>query len=280
MPRVLGDGEKGAQDYNSFYEKTICMDTVQYNSKTEKAELHYNMHSMYGYNQAVTTDKACPEVTGKRCHILTRSSFPGSQKHVSHWLGDNGSGWDHLQYSIAGILDFSLFGFSHTGVDICGFGGDSNEELCRRWTLLGAFYPFSRNHNAIGTKDQDPAYWDEVNGDNAFSEMTRDVYRKRYQMMPYLYTLMWKAHTEGASVATPLWWLFPEELELRSVDRQLVWGSGFMIVGILEEGATSVEAYFKFFKLWFVLYGQFHFFLENLSFSWRMVRFQHSIGYK
>jgi alpha-glucosidase (family GH31 glycosyl hydrolase) len=86
----------------------------------------------------------------KRPFIIERSSFAGMGKYGSQWLGDNFSTMEYLQDSIGGTMLMNLFGIPLIGADICGFIWDTTAELCARWTVAGAFYPFSRNHNNYG----------------------------------------------------------------------------------------------------------------------------------
>jgi alpha-glucosidase (family GH31 glycosyl hydrolase) len=61
--------------------------------------------------------------TDKRPFILTRSSFAGTGRFASHWLGDNFRDWSYMKHSVAGMMNMNMFGIPHVGADVCGFFG-------------------------------------------------------------------------------------------------------------------------------------------------------------
>lgn len=79
------------------------------------------------------------------------------------------------------------------GADTCGYGGNTDEELCNRWTALNAFTPFFRNHNTIHALAQEPFRWDSV------AEVSRKVLAARYSLLPLWQTLF----ANAALVGTP-----------------------------------------------------------------------------
>ena len=66
------------RDRDHITSKTSCLDSIQtYNDVTTQT---YNTHSLFGYSQAEPTMKACHEATGKRCMIISRSTYPGQTR--------------------------------------------------------------------------------------------------------------------------------------------------------------------------------------------------------
>ncbi|XP_003791606.1 maltase-glucoamylase, intestinal [Otolemur garnettii] len=218
--------------------KTLCMESQQILADGSTVR-HYDVHSLYGWSQTRPTYEAVQEVTGQRGIVITRSTFPSSGRWSGHWLGDNTAAWDQLKKSIIGMMEFSLFGISYTGADICGFFNDAEYEMCVRWMQLGAFYPFSRNHNTIGTRRQDPVSWNAT-----FEEISRRVLQTRYTILPYLYTLMHQAHTEGTTVVRPLLHEFVSDQVTWDIDGQFLLGPAFLVSPVLELNARNVTAYF------------------------------------
>lgn len=213
--------------------KTLCATAQQ------KQSIHYNMHSLYGLMEAKASASALKRIVAKRPFVISRSTFPSQGMYSGHWLGDNRSQWKDLYTSIAGMLTFNLLGIPLVGADVCGFSEETQEELCIRWTQLGAFYPFTRNHNAISVKPQDPT---------AFSPLARTAMKEalllRYSLFPVLYTLFHHAHVHGHTVARPIMFEFPKDVKAYGIDKQFMWGKSLLVTPVLDPGVDYVDGYF------------------------------------
>jgi len=138
--------------------------------------------------------------------VISRSAFTGQGKWGSRWLGDNFSTAKSMGESVIGVMAQNIAGFPISGADICGFNGNTTAQLCTRWYTVGAFYPFSRNHNNWGNDNQAP--W-AFNVENIIQ--MRKAMRAKLCLIRYYYTELSKVHQEGGAFYKPMYFSFPND---------------------------------------------------------------------
>jgi len=133
-------------------------------------------------------------------------------KFSSRWLGDNFAQEKYMAYSVTGVMAMNIAGIPVVGADICGFAFDTNAPLCTKWHYVGAFYPFSRNHNTKGARSQEPYVWDQSAYDGkTYTDFMRIAIKTKYMMIPYYYTELNYIHEEGGALYKPVYFTFPNE---------------------------------------------------------------------
>lgn len=146
--------------------------------------------------------------------IIGRSAFAGYGQFGSRWLGDNWSSYEYMGYSVTGVMMHNIIGIPLAGADICGFLGNSWAELCARWYAVGAFYPFSRNHNGLDSTPQEPYVFNETSKlypQLRTSEIIKKAMQTKLALINYYYTEMSMLSEEGGAFYRPLFFDFPKD---------------------------------------------------------------------
>lgn len=214
---------------------------------------HRDVHNAYGYYYHMATaeghrQRGLAELgpDGDRPFVLSRAFFAGTQRIGAIWTGDNGAEWEHLDVSVPMLLSIGVAGLPFSGADVGGFFGNPDAELMVRWYQVGAYYPFFRGHAHLESKRREP--W--LFGEEA-TAMIREAIRQRYRLLPHIYTLFLHANTTGAPVMRPLWYEFPEEVDVAAEDKLFMLGKSLLVAPVLGQGEESVEVILPGKGLWY-----------------------------
>ena len=204
----------------------------------------YNLHkaTYQGINNLAVRDN-------KRNFIIGRGSFTGSHRFAGLWTGDNSSDWDFLKMNVSQVLSLGMCGVVINGQDIGGFetsldgGSWASPELLIRWTAVGAFLPWFRNHYVRkGRKEfQEPFMYEEWFNQYRGGQLPepQDLYRMvlpickhyiqlRYRLLQVFYDAMFENTLNGLPICRPLFLNAPSDKSLYN-DRESFLSSQFFV---------------------------------------------------
>jgi len=159
------------------------------------------------------------------------------QRYVQTWSGDNRSDWKTLRYNLRMGHGMSLSGLFNFGHDVGGFAGPAPEpELLMRWIEQGIYWPRFTIHswNQDGSATEPWSYPELL-------PLIRTAMTWRERLTPYLYTLLWRAHTHHEPVLRPLFYDFPSAPDAYVEDDSFMVGSDLLVAPVLDPGEARRE---------------------------------------
>ncbi|PMB63494.1 Alpha-glucosidase 2 [Beauveria bassiana] len=207
--------------------------------------LHTELHGQASHDALVDAD---PE---SRPFVLTRSATAGTMLYAcSSWSGDNTTSWESMKGSTALGLNAGVSLLHCYGHDIGGFEGPQpSPELLLRWVQLGVYSPrFAINCFKTTCTDNNVGDVIEPWMHPAITHLVRRAIKRRYALMPYIYSSMIDSHREATPPQRWMGWGYESDAEvwrkpLTDGETQYWFGDSIVVGGVFEPGATQVETY-------------------------------------
>ncbi|OQR83264.1 neutral alpha-glucosidase [Achlya hypogyna] len=238
--------------------------SMRKNCQSRAGVEHREWHNLYGYYMQRATmegqlvrqlpadaalDPLAPIPISDSMHrpfVLSRSFFAGTQRYGAIWTGDNTASWDHLNYATKMLLSMSVASLTFVGADVGGFFGTPDAELVTRWTQAAAYQPFFRGHAHHDSDRREPWVFGEPH-----TGRIREAIRRRYVLLPYVYTVFQACATSGLPVMRPLWLHHTADEAAFAVEDAFLLGEDIYVKPITAPGVTTTQVYFPPGSVWY-----------------------------
>lgn len=177
--------------------------------------------------------------------IFLRYSGPGSQRYPIGFSGDTYATWESLDFQPYFTANASNICYGWWSHDIGGhMFGYRDDEMVTRWVQFGVFSPIMRLHSMCNDfQSKEPWKYNEIS-----RAVMCDFLRLRHKLIPYLYTMNYRAYNECEPLISPIYYECNKE-EAYSVNRnEYFFGSQMIVIPITRKSDSlttmgNTEAY-------------------------------------
>ncbi|GAB4369732.1 MAG: hypothetical protein Kow00121_09870 [Elainellaceae cyanobacterium] len=247
------------------FDPRACYEGVEVTAtglKNEHGDLH-NLHNLlwnrsiwdgYVANQGQTDALG---ITNPRPFIVTRSGAAGSQRYgTAFWSGDIASNLQSLATHFNAQMHMSFSGIDYYGADIGGFRREVlpynnrqgsyrgyESEMYTQWFANGAWFdlpvrPHTDNEFITVTPPYDTA--PDLVGK---LESNLANLRQRYQLIPYYYSLAYRAYLYGEPLVPPPVFYYQNDPNLREMGNEKLIGRDILIGVVARHGEYERDLY-------------------------------------
>ncbi len=203
---------------------------------------HASYHNMYNFKWAQSIFEGYGRTSPtRRPFILSRSGAPGIQRFgAALWSGDIGSDMRNLALQQNVQMHMAMSGIDYFGSDIGGFhrSGDVNESYTQWFANSMLLDVPGRPHteNLCNCKETAPDRIGHLPSNLA-------NLRLRYELSPYMYSLMHRVYRYGEPLAPPVVFYYQNDPNVREMGGEKLLGRDLLMVMAAGAGIQARDVY-------------------------------------
>ena len=163
---------------------------------------------------------------GKRGMAFSRYGGLGSHRYPIGFSGSTKITWRSLQFQPYFTATASNLGYGWYSHDIGGHrGGISDDELAARWVQFGTFSPIMRLHSSNDIFNAREPWKYTADCERVMTKFLR----LRHRMVPYIYTMNYRAWHDDRPLIEPVYYLYPDKREAYEIKNEYFFGSELLV---------------------------------------------------